>query len=241
MTRAASSAGTTSQLDAVIPAEIIHDRFYRWIARIAASPGVRAILEIGSASGTGSTQAFVDGALRNSVRPTLYCLEISRPRYAALCGRYADRDFVHCYNMSSVPAESFPTAADIDAFRRRVWTRFRFIPRRTVVGWLEQDLEYIHRHRLSAHGIRLIRRAAGIDVFDAVLIDGSEFTGRAELAEVYGARFLLLDDIGTYKNHDNYHSLRKDRAYRLVAHGRWLRNGFAVFERCAASTIGWPA
>ena len=241
MTRAAPSAGTTSQLDTVIPAEIIHDRFYRWIARIAASPGVRTILEIGSASGTGSTQAFVDGALRNPVRPTLHCLEISRPRYAALCGRYAGRDFVRCYNMSSVPAESFPTAADNDAFRRRVWTRFRFIPRRTVVGWLEQDLAYVHRHRLSAHGIRLIRRAAGIDLFDAVLIDGSEFTGRAELAEVYGARFLLLDDIGTYKNYDNYHSLRKDRAYRLVAHSRWLRNGFAVFERCTASTIGWPA
>jgi hypothetical protein len=241
MIRAASSAGTTSQLDAVIPAEITHDRFYRWIARIAASPGVRTILEIGSASGTGSTQAFVDGALRNTVLPTLHCIEISRPRYDELCARHADRDFVHCYNMSSVPAESFPTAVDIDAFRQRAWTRFRFIPRRTVVGWLEQDLEYIHRHHLSAHGIRLIRRAAGIDLFDAVLIDGSEFTGRAELAEVYGARFLLLDDIGTYKNYDNYHSLRKDRAYRLVAHSRWLRNGFAVFERYAASTIGGPS
>ena len=241
MTRAAPSAGTTSQLDAVIPAEIIHDRFYRWIARIAASPGVRTILEIGSASGTGSTQAFVDGALRNPVRPTLHCLEISRPRYAALCGRYADRDFVRCYNMSSVPAESFPTAADIDAFRRRVWTRFRFIRRRTVVGWLEQDLEYLRRHELSAHGIRRIREAAGITHFDAVLIDGSEFTGRAELAEVYGARFLLLDDIRTYKNYGNYHSLRRDPEYRLIARARWLRNGFAVFERRPATTSGWPA
>jgi hypothetical protein len=162
-------------------------------------------------------------------------MEVSKPRFGQLVSRYAHCDFVRCYNLSSVPLEAFPTADDIDAFRRRVWTRFRFIRRRTVQRWLEQDIAYLQQHALSGHGIRHIRDSAGIDAFDAVLIDGSEFTGRAELPEVHGARFLLLDDVRTFKNYDNHRALLRDPAYRLIAHGRRPRNGFAVFERRAGA------
>lgn len=221
----------SSGLDRLIPAEVTNDGLYAWIARIAATEGVRQILEIGSSSGAGSTEAFVTGALRNPVRPTLHCMEVSRARFAALADRYAPYDFVRCHNLSSVPLEAFPTPGEIDAFRRRVWTRFRFIKRRTVLEWLQQDLDYLAREGLSTHGIREIREREGIDRFDAVLIDGSEFTGPAEMDEVYGARFLILDDIRTFKNYDNCRRLASDPAYRLLARSRWTRNGFAVFER----------
>ncbi|MEX1184843.1 MAG: hypothetical protein WEF86_16675 [Gemmatimonadota bacterium] len=222
---------TTSQLDRMIPPEIRADRFCSWISRVAATPGVLHILEIGASSGAGSTEALVLGALRNPVRPVVHCLEISRPRFHALVERYRDHAFVHCYNCSSVPIEQFPDEAAIDAFRRRIWTRFRFIRRDTVLQWLRQDIEYLRRHGLSLYGIRLVRERHGIDCFDAVLIDGSEFSGPADLDEVYGARFLLLDDIMTYKNRDNYRRLLRDRDYALIARSRWLRNGFAIFER----------
>ena len=224
-----------SQLDRLIPAEISNDLFFRWIRRIAATPGVRHVLEIGSSAGAGSTEAFVAGALLNEPRPAIYCLEISAPRFDALVERYRHIPFVTPYRMSSVPLESFATEADIDAFRRRHWGRFRLIPRATVIGWLHQDRDYIAQHRLSAHGIRHIRARHCIDCFDAVLIDGSEFTARAELAEVYGARFLLLDDIRAFKNADNYRRLLRDPTYRLIARSRWLRNGFAIFERTAGA------
>ena len=220
-----------SALDDLIPLEIADDRLYNWIVRIAATPGVRQVLEIGSSSGAGSTEAFVLGALRNPVRPILHCLELSKVRFAALRARYHDREFVRCYNLSSVPLASFPTPGDVEAFRRRVWTRFRFIRRSTVLTWLQQDVEYVKREGLSTQGIRQVREANKIDFFDAVLIDGSEFTGPADLDEVYGARFLILDDIKTYKNYDNYRRLRRDPGYRLLSRSWWQRNGFAVFSR----------
>jgi hypothetical protein len=220
-----------SALDRLIPPEIRGDRLYEWIVKIAATPGVRQIVEIGSSSGAGSTEAFVLGALRNAVRPDIHCIEISRRRFAALVERYRGHDFVHCHNCSSVPIESFPDAAAIDAFRRRTWSRFRFIRRATVLQWLRQDLDYMRLHGMSAHGIRQIREQHGIAQFDAALIDGSEFSGPADLNEVYGARFLLLDDIRSYKNGDNYQRLRRDPMYDLIASSRWLRNGFAIFER----------
>lgn len=227
----ASVPGAASGLERLIPPEIRDDRLYHWIARIAATPGVQHIIEIGSSSGAGSTEAFVSGALRNTVRPQLYCLEISRTRFRALVERYRDYDFVHCFNCSSVPIELFADAADIDDFRRRTWSRFRLIRRATVLQWLRQDLDYMHRHGLSRHGIRHVRALHGIPHFDAALIDGSEFSGPADLNEVYGARFILLDDIRTYKNGDNYRRLLRDPSYALIDSSRWLRNGFAIFER----------
>lgn len=227
----AATGSPGNGLDRRIPPEIRGDAFEGWIERVAATPGVRTILEIGASSGEGSTTALVAGALRNPERPEIHCLEVSRVRHAALSGRYRDRPFVHCHNLSSVPASRFPTEADVDAFRRRVWTRFRFIPRRTVMAWLRQDLDYLAASGLSVPGIRIVSQRVGVLHWDAVLIDGSEFTGPADLEEVYGARFLLLDDIRTFKNHDNARRLDRDPAYRRLARARRPRNGFAVYER----------
>jgi hypothetical protein len=69
-----------------------------------------------------------------------------------------------------------------------------------------------------------------------VLIDGSEFTGRAELDLVYGARFLFLDDVVSFKNYHNFHRLHRDSAYQLRGSDPHLRNGAALFERVAPAS-----
>ena len=222
-----------SELDRLIPPEITGDRFHRAIVEVAATPGVREILEIGSSSGAGSTEAWVAGALENPERPRLHCIEVSSVRYDALVARWAQYDFVHAYNVSSVPLERFPSEDEVAEFHRDVRSKLRRLPLELVLGWLRQDVDYVRSHGLSSAGIREIKERNAIDTFDAVLIDGSEFTGAAELDEVYGARFLLLDDTRTYKNWANTRRLEADPAYRLVRRGRWTRNGFAVFERVA--------
>ncbi len=220
-----------SALDRIIPAEIRRDRFSRTIEAVGATPGVRHILVIGASGGDGSTEAWARGALRNPVCPELYCIEVSVPRFHALVERWKDRPFVHPYNVSSVPLERFATEDEVTAFYRTVRSKLRNVRLEKVLGWLRQDLAYVREHDLSVDGIARIRADAGVERFDAVLIDGSEFTGKPELDAVYGARFLLLDDIRSFKNWENYHRLRADPAYRLVKKSRWLRNGFAVFER----------
>jgi len=222
-----------SGLDRLIPPEIKNDIFYRDIARIAATPGVRQVLEIGASSGDGSTEAWVEGALQNAVRPTIHCIEVSVTRFAALAERWKDHDFVRCYNVSSVPLESFPSDDEVLRFRSQTRSKLRNVRPEKVLGWLKQDKDYLTAHGLSRPGIREIRSAVGVDLFDAVLIDGSEFTGKAELEETYGARFLLLDDIRSFKNWETYHRLKDDPAYRLVTQSRWTRNGFAIFERAS--------
>jgi hypothetical protein len=223
----------TSGLDRLLPPQVKHDSFYRAIIRVAARPDVRTVLEIGASSGGGSTEALVNGALKNPAGPpAIHSIEVSTARIGEFLTRWKDYPFVHGYNVSSVPAASFPTAEEVTRFYREVRSKLRNVRLEKVLGWLAQDLDYLAQHpELSVPGIRRIKDAARIAVFDAVLIDGSEFTGRMEMEEVYGARILMLDDTRSYKNWDNLKRLEQDPQYRRLARSRWTRNGWAIFER----------
>jgi hypothetical protein len=220
-------------LDTLLPPQVKNDSFYRAIIKVAATPGVHAILEIGASSGGGSTEALVKGALQNpDGRPAIHSIEVSKARIGAFNDRWKDYTFVRGYNISSVPASSFPTRDDVTLFYREVRSKLRNVRLERVLGWLQQDLDYLAAHPdLDAHGIRRIKEQAGVAVFDAVLIDGSEFTGRADMEDVYGARFLMLDDTRSYKNWENLARLERDPLYRRVKKSRWTRNGWAIFER----------
>ena len=188
------------------------------------------MLEIGSSSGAGSTEAFIEGALTNPIRPTLHCIEVSDVRYEALRLRHASRDFVRCYHASSVPVDKVASPAAVTDFYRTVRSPLNEYPLQTVLAWLEQDVRYLVEHGLDWSGIEHVKEANGLSRFDAVLIDGSEFTGSAELDAVYGASHILLDDIGTFKNHGNFARLSADPSYRLAEVSTDLRNGYAVFS-----------
>ena len=230
-----SGASTPSQLDELIPAEIKNDEFHAIIQELAATLPVANVLEIGSSSGEGSTDAFVQGIKRNPGRPRLFCMEVSRVRFEALKARYDGEGFVKPYNVSSVPAGKFPSEAELVEFMRSNPTSLNQYPPEQVLGWLRQDLRYLRESGVPQDGIARIKRENGIEAFDLVLIDGSEFTGSAELEEVYGAQWILLDDINGYKNHRSYQRLKADPSYVLVRENWNLRSGYAVFMRKAAA------
>lgn len=220
-----------SELDRVIPPEIKNDAFYRLIQQLAAREDVVHILEIGSSAGQGSTAAFTDALRKRKTPGNLYCLEISAPRFDRLQQCYQRDGFVHCHQWSSVAPDGFATEDEVRSFYQTTPSPLNQYPMARVLGWLQQDLDYISQHGIGTGGIDRVKRQYGIEQFDLVLIDGSEFTGRAELEAVYGARYILLDDVTTLKNHANYRRLCRDPQYELVAENKKLRNGYAFFEK----------
>ena len=220
-----------SDYEQTIPPEILNDEFYRVMRTLAATAPVDTILEIGSSTGEGSTRALVEGIRENPRRPRLFCMELSRPRFQQLVRRYGQEPQVKCYNISSVPLDRFPTEADVIDFLRSRKSKLNRVPLKEVLRWLRQDIRYIRRMGPSEHGIRRIKEENGVQRFGMVLIDGSEFAGPAELDEVYGADYLLLDDIATFKNMGNHERLGSDPTYKAIASNPELRNGYAVFER----------
>jgi hypothetical protein len=220
-----------SDLDHPIPPEIVDDEFHETIRSLAQTATIQTILEIGSSTGEGSTRAFVDGIRVNSNRPLLFCLEASRVRFRRLARRYAQEPQVKCYNLTSVPIGRFPTEAQVAAFHRDRRSTLNSYSLTEVIRWLHQDMRYVNGLGPALNGIQIIKEANGVDRFGMVLIDGSEFTGGAELDEIYGADYILLDDIGSFKNLDNYERLRSDPTYKLLVSNMSLRSGYAVFER----------
>lgn len=224
-----------NQLDDIISPEIRNDEFYELLKSVAAREPLRTVLEIGASSGKGSTVALVNGLRNNAGRPRLFCLEASRQRFAQLERSYAGDPFVHYFNVSSVGLEGFPTDAQLTEFYLSRRTNLNQYPLETVRKWLRNDISYIVENSLPIDGIAGIKADFGIDRFDMVLIDGSEFTGPAELDQVIGADWIALDNINAYKNNDNYHRLMSDPNYMLVAENWQLRNGYALFHRWQAA------
>ena len=219
-----------SELNYLIPPEIKNDDFYAAIQKISRDEDIQTVLEIGSSSGGGSTEAFVTGLRNNSKKPKLFCMEVSKTRFAELKNRYKNDWFVRCYNVSSVCLEQFPKKEEVIDFYHNTQNNLRLYPLEQVLGWLDQDIEYVINSGVADNGIKKIKQENNIEFFDLVLIDGSEFTGTAELDEVYGAKYILLDDITTFKNNSNFNRLLEDSDYTLIVCNSNTRNGYAIFK-----------
>jgi hypothetical protein len=219
-----------SDLDRVIPPEVNNDDLYAMIRTLAAEAPVTTMLEIGSSSGTGSTRAFVEGMLQNPHSPSLFCLEVSSRRHAELARRYAHLPSVHTYNLPSVLADDFPSEEVVTEYFQ-LHGQVYGVRLPELIRWLRQDIAYTKRLRVEQGGIQVIKDQNRIDTFGIVLIDGSEFTGNAELQQVIGADYLILDDTRTFKNAANRRLLADSPEYELIAESGTTRNGFAAFRR----------
>ncbi len=220
-------------LSKIIPAEIINDDFYQVLNALASRDDLNTFLEIGSSSGSGSTHAFVSAlrARADAQSTRLYCVELSTERFTVLRDAYADCDFVKVYNQSSAALEEFPSEKEVEFFYTHTSTTLNTYPLEQVLSWLRQDMDYMRTAGLTENGIELIKKSNGIVDFDMVLIDGSEFTGEAELYHCMGARVIALNDVNSHKCFNAYRTLSNHVSYALTHQNMSLRNGFAVFER----------
>ena len=214
----------------IIGPEIKNDMFYNIILNLTKSLHIETFLEIGASSGEGSTEAILLGCKGKSTK--VFSIEVCTERYNILKERYKDVDNFFPYNVSSVSLADFPTKEEIVNFMNVVPnTTIRAYPATTVLEWYDKDKEYIEKNGIPEDGISLIKKLHGITTFDAVLIDGSEFTGRAEFEKIYGAKFILLDDTCAYKNWHVNAWLRVDPNYRLMIENTFIRNGFSIYRR----------
>jgi len=220
-----------SKLDEIISPEIIGDDFHDLIRKLAATEPLSNVLEIGSSAGSGSTKAFVDGLSANPGSPKLFCVEISRARYAVLKDHYQHESFVHCYNGSTASPDEFPSAWEVIKFYNSVQTNLNRYPIGEVLNWLRQDVAYVQDSGVPHDVIGAIKKDWDIDRFDMVLIDGSEFTGEIDYARIRGAKIILLDDTITFKCYNVRKYLLSDPYYDVIADNRKLRNGVTAFKR----------
>jgi predicted O-methyltransferase YrrM len=225
-----NAISSNSELNHLIPPEIKYDEFYRAIYRIARQEDVKSVLDIGSSSGEGSTEAFVMSLRETPNQATLFCIEISKDRFTELHNRYTNDFFVKCYNFSSVSLESFPNKQEVIDFYNCNRTNLNLYPLERVLSWLNQDVEYLNNSGVDDARIQRSKQENNIDYFDLVLIDGAEFTGTAELNEIYGAKYICLYYIHTFKNYTNHYNLLEHPNYILISQNTSITNGYSIFN-----------
>ncbi len=214
-----------------IPPEILGDDFARQIAKIVEKAEVKTLIEIGSSSGEGSTSAIIKG-LKIKKGWKLHLLEVDPLRFESLRRKFQSTSGVFIHRYSSVSISRFPTTEEVVRFYNSVPTNLNRWPIETILNWLEQDKQNLLQSNLAQiNGIDKIKEEFGIQNFDFALIDGSEFTGFADLQSVLGSTYILLDDVNAFKCNYAYKALLADPSYSLEYENWELRNGFAIFAK----------
>lgn len=233
---------TTESYKRIIPAEITTGEFYSLVKEISGRNEVVTILEIGSSSGEGSTQALLESiSLRPTSEKKVFCLEISKERFNKLAEYVScDKRFIPL-RMSSVSMSDFPTLDEVLSFHSKNFTNLSKIHQDTVKSWYRKDTQFLIENPEVFSGknpknpksgaIQWIKRKYQIRYFDFVIIDGGEFTGLIELKQTFGAKYIALDDVNSFKCFEAHQYLLASSDYRLVSSNLNERNGWSVFSK----------
>lgn len=196
----------------------IHDSFGKALAKY--SEGLDVGLEIGGGTGDGSTQCIRTKRLfsieNHPDRIGRHSMNLSARGGVSICG-------------SAVTRELWMNKMDVLEFYTNQKTNLNQYPLEVVNGWYSECFNTAQRFQTNA--IEDIHFDHNVD-FNFVLIDGSPFSGEAELRCVRPflaeKAIIALDDINDIKNWTNYHKLK---GFSKLLWEDWsVRNGAAIFE-----------
>ena len=221
------------QYDKIIPGEISDDNFAKHIKEIASNKTNKLFVEIGSSAGGGSTKQFIESLINREDKDLckLICFEVSQPRSARLKNAYGQHEFVCIYNQSTIKLSEYPKYTELITFYLKTKSNLNRYGLIVVLSWLRLELKYLRKKGLGTNsGLEIMQKDFDENI-DVLLIDGSEFTGEVEFSYLKSAKYVLLDDINSFKNLRNYLNLSNSNDYQIIAFDRTLRNGYAIFKR----------
>ena len=212
---------------------------YETLVGLSSLPEVKRVIEVGSTNGRGSTVALREGLERNSNFPDvrLFCIEAVKKMFDELTRTKAR--YMKCYRVCSSPPEEHYTDEEIRRFFEEDWPKLMFEcpAQRQTPSWhiRERDryIAYFLQEGLPLDGINLIKEEYQIRNFDLAFVDGGTYSGSADAKRVYGAKYLVLDDIYTLKCTWIFRELRKDPAYEMIMHKEMGNShcGYAAFRK----------
>jgi len=196
----------------------INDSFGKALAKY--SDGLDVGLEIGGGTGDGSTQC-----IRTK---RLFSIENHPDRIGRHSMNLSARGGVSINGTATLP-KLWMNQLDVAEFYGTNKTTLNQYPLDQVLGWYHECIEFAQPY--STNAIEDIHFEHNVD-FNFVLIDGSPFSGEAELRCVRPflaeRAIIALDDINDIKNLANYNKLK---GFGKLLWEDWsVRNGAAIFE-----------
>jgi hypothetical protein len=196
----------------------IHDSFGKALAKY--SEGLDVGLEIGGGTGDGSTQC-----IRTK---RLFSIENHPDRIGRHSMNLSARGGVAINGTATLP-KLWMNQLDVAEFYGTSKTNLNQYPLTQVIGWYHECVQ--SAEPFSTNAIEDIHIEHKVN-FNFVLIDGSPFSGEAELRCVRPflaeKAIVALDDINDIKNLANYNKLK---GFAELLWEDWsVRNGAAIFQ-----------
>lgn len=216
------------------PEIIKGDPLFELIVRLVVEYKPSTILEIGSANGQGSTQAFIKGIEKAGIGNTckMICLEMHPDRFKELVSATREYPFIECINASSIPVDQYMRKEQVEDFMETHGYGFNIVKHYniiTVKKWREDEIYFIMKAEINQNGIDRAIECSGVNSFDMVLIDGSAFTAKKECEKIMGAKIIILDDTKDIKNWNTRIMLAMTGIYSLIEENSNYRNGYSAF------------
>ena len=183
------------------------------------------ILDVGASDGQGSTRLL---ATKSRWKPQIHAIEYTESRYLSLVDYFKGKDNVIprlCAACSEIMTADNVRQLHKDFPKWDVWRTFGL---EGVIQRLYNTQQKLSK--IESNGIEAIKKEYDIENFDLVILDGSPFSGRGELAAVYGSDIIVLDDINDIKNIGNFRRLTNSVDYTLLTSDWNYRNGYAIFK-----------
>lgn len=200
-----------------------NSEFGKKIIETVVSNNIKTVVEIGSGSGNGSTQCFIEALKQNGDGVKLYCFEPQADYYRDLLENTKNYEWIKCYKQSAISYDDLL----VKNYHNDFWLS-EFNPDPLIKNyelkksWYNIDLPFFTNDTLSF--LPIIKA-------ECVLIDGSEFSGYSEFKQLNKSiKWIFLDDcFQAFKNKQVHHELRKSSEWELYADGD-ERTGWAMFK-----------
>lgn len=187
-----------------------------------------SILVIGAEDGEGAVQAIVT-AYKNISSEILFCIEPDCNNFDKLKNRYSKTATL--YNCSSVSTDHYISKEKLTAFYKYIPSAMNQYPLERFISNLNKEVQYLNTTNRSVNCIMEIKQFHNLERFDLAILNGSLFTGEADLDAVYGSNFILLTSINSIKDYANHKKLLEDNNYVLLTHNFAPRTGYSFFRR----------
>jgi len=203
-----------------IPEITVYSQFGQFIINfIKQNDWIKKVLEIGSGSGNGSTQCFIEG-LRTKQNVNLTCVEPNEEWFLDLKENTKNYNFINLINKSSISYENLLIKKYDDYWNSEYSEKDSYEYR---IPWFEYDINHFKKINIGEGALETN------EIYDLVLIDGSEFSGYSEYLLIKDrTKCIMLDDVNVFKCKQINKELKNSKNWKLIAEGN-ERNGWSCF------------
>ncbi|MDD2850956.1 MAG: hypothetical protein PHY09_03535 [Desulfuromonadaceae bacterium] len=211
----------------LFPDKADHELYFTIQRILYFDDSIRTILDVGAGDGSGTTDAVIT-AIKNKQDVRVFCIEADVKKFDELKKRlYVNAT---CYKGSSVAINDYMTLKATSLFYKHIPTITNYYSLDTVLQQRQAELNNLLSNNLTDSAIDEIKASFSLSAFDFAILDGSMFTGEADLNAVYGSKYIVLNSVRSIKNYANIIRLNKDPDYCLIDGNIESRCGYAIYR-----------